>query len=95
MLPLYFVLPICKKISENSSDAQILVAIPCQPGNDNNCKSLSFSAAIQNWRSLTITKLTQSAAKMNQLKNTPTQTLQRPLAAADLKIELFFNCRAS
>jgi hypothetical protein len=91
MLPLYFVLPICKKTSENRSDAPILLAIPSKHGNDSHCRP--FTAPIQNWRSLTITKLTQSAVKMNKLKNKATQKLQLPLAAAELKIELFFNCR--
>jgi hypothetical protein len=93
MLPLYFVVPTCKKTLENASDAQLLLHTPSKYEYARNYRLLSFTAAIQNWRSMTITKLTQSAAKIPRLKNTQTQNLPLSVAAADSKIELFFNCR--
>jgi hypothetical protein len=53
----------------------------------------SWTTAALNWRGLTITKLTQSAGTISRLKNLQKKKLLLPVAAADLQIKLFFNCR--
>ncbi len=93
MLPLFFVVPQRKTAEATSTDVHNYLQIFTENRNSRRMWQQSWTAAAQNWRGLTITKLKQSSGNISRVKNLPKQKLQLQAAAADLQIELFFNCR--
>lgn len=93
MLPIFFVLPPSIVAANASGDVREYLQISTENSNLQKLCPQSWTAAAQNWRGLTITKLTQTPATLNSVKNLPMQKLQLTVTAADRQIELFFNCR--
>ena len=93
MQPLFFVVPQSKVAKIANGDVHNYLQIYRENRNSHWMWQQSWTTAAQNWRGLTITKLTQSTDTIWQLKNVPQQNLPLPVAAADLQIKLFFNCR--
>lgn len=93
MLPIFFVVPHCKVAALAGGDVHNYLHILTKNRNSRWMWQQSWTTAAQNWRGLTITKLTQTADTMPKLKNVPKQKLQLPVTAADPEIQLFFNCR--
>lgn len=93
MQPLYFVVSPSKIAAAASRDVHNYLQIYRGNRNSHWMWLQSWTTAAQNWRGLTITKLTQSTDTISRLKNLPNQKLQLAVAAADLQIKLFFNCR--
>jgi hypothetical protein len=91
--PLFFVLPHSKVTAALCSDVYNFLQILPGSSSAQEQWQQSWTAAAQNWRGLTITKLTQSTGTLSGLKNLLEQKLQLRTAAADLQIKLFFNCR--
>jgi hypothetical protein len=94
MLPIFFVLPPSKVVKNASAEVHNYLQISAENGNSQRLWPQSWTAAAQHWRGLTITKLTQTPAILNRVKNLPMQKLQLSVTAADRQIELFFNCRS-
>lgn len=93
MLPIFFVVPHRIVTTKASGDVHNYLQILTKNRNSRWTWQLSWTTAAQNWRGLTITKLTQTTDTLQQIKNRPQQKLQQPVTAADLQIRLFFNCR--
>ena len=93
MLPIFFVIPPSKVASKTSGNVHIYLQILTRNDSTQRMWQKSWTAAAQKWRYLTITKLTQKAGTLCSVKNLPKQKLQLTVAAADLQIQLFFNCR--
>lgn len=93
MQPLYFVVPTSHNKALPPHDIEIFLPMSSTPSNSSNSWQFASTVAVQNWRSLAITKLTQNTLMIRRLKNVPKPKLLLSVAAADLHIELFFNCR--
>jgi hypothetical protein len=90
---LFFVVPPSKIAAMGGSDVHNYLQLYSENRNGRWMWQQSWNPAVHNWRGLTITKLTQSTDTISRLKNLPKQKLQLAVAAADLQIKLFFNCR--